>query len=79
MPDEVMQVLKKFAWGIVDGTKNVLISILTSVINFISSVPTMFTYGVITILAIIFACFDRDYIINQFKKQVPKKMDTKGK
>ena len=78
VPDEVMQVLKNSLGGIVDGTKNVLISILTSVINFISSVPTMFTYGVITILAIIFACFDRDYIINQFKKQVPKKWIQKA-
>lgn len=78
VPDEVMQVLKNSLGGIVDGTKNVLISILTSVINFISSVPTMFTYVVITILAIIFACFDRDYIINQFKKQVPKKWIQKA-
>ena len=31
-----------------------------------------------TILAIIFACFDRDYIINQFKKQVPKKWIQKA-
>ena len=35
--------------------------------------PTTITYAVITILAIIFMCYDRDYVKNLLKQQIPKK------
>ncbi len=79
IPDEVMQVAKNSLGGIIDTAKNILITALTKVINFIGSVPTMLTYSIITILAIIFTCFDREYVINCFKSQVPKKWFKKAR
>lgn len=79
IPEEVTEIAKNSLGGIIDGAKNLLISALTNVINFVGSVPTMFTYGLITMLAIIFTCFDREYIINSFKSQVPKKWIEKIK
>lgn len=79
IPDEVMQVAKNSLSGIIDGLKDILITVLTKIINFIGSVPTMLTYSIITILAIIFTCLDREYVINSFKSQVPKKWLEKAK
>lgn len=79
IPDEVIEVAKNSLGGVIDGIKSLLIMFLTKVINFIGSVPTMFTYSIITILAIIFICLDREYVINSFKSQVPKKWVEKAK
>jgi len=56
---------------ILNSTKDIISSVLNATINTISSVPTILTNGIITILAIIFICFDRDYVKKTVKKHVP--------
>lgn len=78
VPDEVIQVAKNSLGGVIDAVKNVVVYVLTTIINLVGSVPKMITYTIITILAILFTCFDRELVIEQFKKQVPKKWIDKA-
>ena len=79
IPEELAEGLKNSFTGIIDGVKNIAINLLTGVVNIISSVPNMITYGFITILAIIFICFDKEYIPNTIKSQIPTKWFEKIK
>ena len=72
IPEEVTQIVQNSLIGSVDVLKNWAINLLTKTINTITSIPTMITYGFITILAIIFICFDKEYIPNTIKSQIPK-------
>lgn len=55
-----------------DTIKNIVISVGTTVLNFLTSIPTIIMYTVITILATIFMCFDKEYVKVTVKKHVPK-------
>ncbi|MBP3502447.1 MAG: sporulation integral membrane protein YtvI [Clostridia bacterium] len=55
-----------------DTIKNIVISVGTTVLNFLTSIPTIIMYTVITILATIFMCFDKEYVKDTVKKHVPK-------
>ena len=77
IPEEVMQIAEKSYGGLLEGVKTFLGTFFTGVINTITAIPSWFTYGFITILAVIFICFDRDYIIQTCKKHIPSKwLDT---
>ena len=54
VPEQLAKGLESSLTGIIDVLKNVTINLLTGLLNIISSVPNMITYGFITILAIIF-------------------------
>lgn len=79
IPEQVTKGLESSVTGIIDVLKNGVINLLTGIINIISSVPNIVTYGFITILAIIFICFDKEYIPNTIKSQVPTKWFEKIK
>lgn len=79
LPEQVTQVLQNSLTGIVDVVKNILVNFFTGLVNIVSSVPTMVTNIFITILAIIFICFDREYIPNAIKSQIPTKWFKKIK
>ena len=79
IPEELADGLQSALTGIIDVIKNGAISLLTGVVNVISSVPNVITYGFITILAIIFICFDKKYIPNTIKSQIPTKWFEKIK
>ena len=79
IPNELSNSLQNSLTGIIDGIKNLAINLLTGVINVIGSVPNAITYVFITILAIIFICFDKEYIPNTIKSQIPKKWFEKIK
>ena len=55
-----------------DAIKNIVISVGTTILNFLTSIPTIIMYTVITILATIFMCFDKEYVKEVVKKHVPK-------
>lgn len=55
-----------------DTIKNIVINVGTTVLNFFTSIPTIVMYTVITILAVIFMCFDKEYVKSVVKKHVPK-------
>lgn len=70
--DEVINALMDSTGTILNAAKDIVYNILTSMINTVSSIPTMLTYIFITLLAIIFVCFDRDYVKASIEKHVPK-------
>ncbi|MCI8481841.1 MAG: sporulation integral membrane protein YtvI [Clostridia bacterium] len=71
--EEVMQIAEKSYGTLLEGTKTVIGNFFTGVINTISAIPEWFTYGFITILAVVFICFDREYMIETCKKHIPQK------
>jgi len=79
IPEDVLQTVQSSIEGILSGAKNILISALSGVVNFASSIPTAITYGIITILAIIFICLDREYVFKIANKHLPKKWIDKAK
>lgn len=79
VPKEVVDVAKDSAGGIIDGLKGVAINTGKSIISTLGSIPTMLTYVIITILAIIFTCYDRQYVLDKIKSQVPTKWVEKAK
>ncbi|MBO5349825.1 MAG: sporulation integral membrane protein YtvI [Clostridia bacterium] len=52
--------------------KNIVMRVGGGILNFLTSIPTMIMYAVITILATIFMCFDKEYVKDTVKKHVPK-------
>ena len=79
LPEQFSGGLESSLTTIISIVKNTFISLITGAINFISSVPNIITYGFITILAIIFICFDKEYIPNTIKSQIPTKWFEKIK
>lgn len=79
IPEEVMQIAEKSYGGLLEGLKTVIVNFFTGVLNTISAIPSWFTYGFITILAVVFICFDRDYMIQMCKKHIPSKWLTTAK
>lgn len=73
IPQDWISTVQDSLSSIIDVVKNIVYSFATGVINFAGQVPGAITYTIITILAIIFMCFDRDYVKNLIKKQIPKK------
>lgn len=79
IPEDVLNTIQDSMGGIINSLKNITYNVLSAVINTISSIPTMLTYTFITILAIIFVCFDRDYVKDLANKHVPKEWIQKCK
>lgn len=71
IPDNVMNVLQnsamEFVGTLTDWTKN----FLTGVIDFITSIPTIGIYVVITFLALYFICVDKVYMLDQLEHHLP--------
>lgn len=78
IPQDWISVVQDSLGSIIDVLKNIIYSFATGVINFAGQVPSAITYGVITILAIIFMCYDREYVKNLLKGQIPKKWIEKA-
>lgn len=79
IPEEVMQIAEKSYSSLLDGLKTFLGNFFKGLLNTITSIPTWFTYGFVTILAVIFICFDREYIKETCKKHIPSKWIEKVK
>ena len=79
LPEQLAGGIENSLTGVIDVLKNGAINLLTGVVNIISSVPNIVTYVFITILAIIFICFDKEYIPNTIKSQIPTKWFEKIK
>lgn len=79
IPQELLSVTDKAFDAILNSAKTIITSILNTTVNTISSVPTVLTNSIITLLAIIFICFDRDYVKQIVKKHVPAEWIKKTK
>ena len=73
IPQDWMSTVQDSLGSIIEVLKNIVTGFASGIINFAGAVPTTITYAVITILAIIFMCYDRDYVKNLLKQQIPKK------
>lgn len=77
IPDNVIDTFKGSLESLLGGIKNIIYSILTGIVNLVSHIPTTITYTIITILAIVCICLDREYVQKTINKHVPKKwIDT---
>lgn len=79
IPEEVLQAIQGALNGILGSAKDILVGGLSGIANFATSIPTAITYGVITILAIVFICLDRDYVFKMAKKHLPEQWLIKAK
>lgn len=68
---DMMNLFQNSLSGLLEGAKGIITHVLTGIVNTVTSIPTMITYGFITILAIIFTCFDREYVLNSIRKHIP--------
>lgn len=73
IPTDWLSAIQDSLSSIIGVVKNIVYGFATGVINFAGRVPGFITYSIITILAIIFMCFDRDYVKTLIKDQIPKK------
>lgn len=73
IPQDWLSAVKDSLSSIIEVVKNIVYSFATGIINFAGQVPSVVTSTIITILAIIFMCFDRDYVKNLIRNQMPKK------
>lgn len=78
IPSDWMNIIQDSLGSLVEVIKNIVSNFATGIINLAGQVPTVITYTVITILAIIFMCYDRDYVKNLLKGQIPKKWIEKA-
>lgn len=79
LPQENMEMIQNALVGIIDALKTVAMNLLTGLIAIITSIPNAITYSVITLLAIVFICFDKQYLPNTIKSQIPTKWFEKIK
>lgn len=71
IPTELVNISNNTFDSILNSIKEIILTVLNSIISTISSVPTMLTNSIITFLATIFICFDRDYVKKIVHKHVP--------
>ena len=72
IPENVMNTIQnsamEFLGTITDWAKNAL----TGVISFITSIPTIGVYVVVTLLALYFICVDKVYMLDQVEHHLPR-------
>lgn len=71
IPPEVMSIIQNSGMEFLDTITDWAKNALTGVINFITSVPTLGVYFVITILSLYFMCVDKIYMIDQLEHHLP--------
>lgn len=79
MSDSMAKLVKQSTEGIIDGGKQIAVNTGKTIISTVRSIPTMLTYIIITILATVFTCYDRQYVLDKIKNQVPTKWIKKAK
>lgn len=71
IPDNIMSTIQnsamEFLGTITDWAKDAL----TGAINFLTSIPTIGVYAVVTLLALYFICVDKVYMIDQLEHHLP--------
>lgn len=73
IPEESMELVQKSFSGMLDTVKIFIGTFFTGLINTLGAIPGGITFTFITILAVVFICFDREYIIETCKRHIPSK------
>lgn len=71
IPENVMSAIQNSAMEFLGTITNWAKGFLTGVINFITSIPTIGIYVVITFLALYFICVDKVYMLDQLEHHLP--------
>ena len=74
---ELMVVLQNSTEDILNSISDWLKVFLTNLVNFVTSIPIIAIYFVVTILALYFICTDKIYILDQAEHHLPKKWSRK--
>ena len=75
--DELTSVIQNSTGEVLNTVSNWLKNALTSLVNIITSIPTIGIYFVITILSLYFICTDKIYILDQAEHHLPRKWAKK--
>lgn len=73
IPNKIIEMAEKSYGGFLDSAKTVIGNFFTGLLNALGTIPSAVTFTIITFLATIFICFDREYIIETCKKHIPSK------
>ena len=76
---EVVSMIQNALSSILKASEGFIFNFFTGIVNTITSLPNFFTALVITILATVFICLDKDFVKDQFNKHVPSKWIAQGK
>lgn len=71
IPENVMSTIQNSAMEFVGVIIEFVKSWLTSILNFLTSIPTIGIYTAITLLALYFMCVDRIYMLDQLEHHFP--------
>ena len=71
IPQNVMEVIQNSGLEFLDTITDWVKGVLTKLIEFITSIPTLGIYTVITLIALYFMCVDKIYMIDQLEHHLP--------
>ena len=71
IPQEVMDIVQNSGLEFLDTITEWIKGVLTKIIEFITSMPTLGIYTVITLIALYFMCVDKIYMIDQLEHHLP--------
>ncbi len=71
IPDNIMNTIQSSAMEFLGTLSEWAKNALTGAINFLTSVPTIGVYAVITLLSLYFMCVDKVYMIDQLEHHLP--------
>lgn len=70
--EEVAHTIQNAIWEFLGTLSNMIKNLLTSLMGFLTSIPTIIIYVVITLLSIYFVCTDKLFILDQIEHHMPK-------
>ena len=71
VPEEVMNIVQNSGMEFLEAATEWAKNVLTNVINFITSMPTLGVYTGISLIALYFICVDKIYMIDQLEHHLP--------
>lgn len=71
VPEEVMNIARNSGMEFLETATEWAKSVLTNVIDFITSIPTLGVYTGISLIALYFICVDKIYMIDQLEHHLP--------
>ena len=72
IPENIMEAIQSSATEFLGTVTQWAKNALTSAINFLTSIPTIGVYAVVTLLSLYFMCVDKIYMIDQLEHHMPK-------
>lgn len=72
IPEEVTKVIQNSLWDLIGTVSNWVKNFLTSLMGFLTEIPTIAIYIGICFVAIYFMCTDKLYMIDQIEHHLPK-------